>query len=341
MPLFPLILLLLKLNKMLKSNAIKLIVLLVTLLLLCLVNLLYAGSESISFSNFTTHDFIFWQIRFPKMIAAILAGSTLAVSGLILQVLFRNPLAGPYVLGISSGASLMVAIILLASSGIGWQLQSVFGTSSIVVAAITGSLLVTILIVSISARIKNNTIVLLMGLMIGQMAGAAQGFLEYFSSNDQLKRFVLWGMGSVRQITNSDLLIYAPLTFLFLSLAIFFSKSLQLLTLGEYYAQNLGLSIKRYRLIWICISSILTGLTTAFCGPIAFVGISVPIISRLVFKTSSQLFHLIACLILGASILLLSDVLCFTSDASLPINLITTLIGCPFVIYLMFKQKTW
>jgi iron complex transport system permease protein len=326
---------------MFKSNLIKLVVLLVTLLMLCLVNLLYAGSESISFSNFNTHDFIFWQIRFPKLIAAILAGSTLAVSGLILQVLFRNPLAGPYVLGISSGASLMVAITLLASSGIGWQLQSLLGTSSIVIAAITGSLLVTVLIVSISTRIKNNTIVLLMGLMIGQMAGAAQGFLEYFSSNEQLKRFVLWGMGSVRQITNSDLLIYAPLAFLFLVLAIFLSKSLQLLTLGEYYAQNLGLSTKRYRLIWICISSALTGLTTAFCGPIAFVGISVPIISRLVFKTSSQLFHLIACLVLGSSILLLSDVICFVSDASLPINLITTLIGCPFVIYLMFKQKTW
>ncbi len=326
---------------MLKSNSIKLILLLVALMLLGFINLIYAGSESISFSNFNTNDFIFWQIRFPKMIGAILAGSTLAVSGLILQVLFRNPLAGPYVLGISSGASLMVAITLLASGGIGWQMQSILGSSSIVVAAITGSLLVTVLIVSLSTRIKNNTIVLLMGLMIGQMAGAAQGFLEYFSSNEQLKRFVLWGMGSVRQITNSDLLIYAPLTILFLALTVFLSKSLQLLTLGEYYAQNLGLSTKRYRLIWICISSALTGLTTAFCGPIAFVGISVPIISRLVFKTSSQLFHLVACLILGSSILLLSDTLCFVSDASLPINLITTLIGCPFVIYLMLKQKTW
>ncbi len=324
-----------------KKNKIGFIIILLTLIVSLVLNLIYAGSESISFSNFNTNDFIFWQIRFPKMIGAILAGSTLAVSGLILQVLFRNPLAGPYVLGISSGASLMVAITLLASGGIGWQMQSILGSSSIVVAAITGSLLVTVLIVSLSTRIKNNTIVLLMGLMIGQMAGAAQGFLEYFSSNEQLKRFVLWGMGSVRQISNSDLLIYAPLTILFLALTVFLSKSLQLLTLGEYYAQNLGLSTKRYRLIWICISSALTGLTTAFCGPIAFVGISVPIISRLVFKTSSQLFHLIACLILGSSILLLSDTLCFVSDASLPINLITTLIGCPFVIYLMLKQKTW
>lgn len=317
------------------------ILLLIILIGVGVLNLLFAGSESVTFSNFNIHHFIFWQIRLPKAIGAVLAGSTLAVSGLILQILFRNPLAGPYVLGISSGASLMVAITLLVSGSIGFQLNNLLGSSSLAVAAITGSIAVTILVAGLATRIKSNTLLLLIGLMIGQMMGAAQGFLEYFSSNEQLKRFVLWGMGSLRQITMTDLVIYTPIAMGALMISIFLSKSLQLLTLGEHYAQNLGIPLKQHRLFWIITSGILTGITTAFCGPIAFVGISVPIASRLLFKTSSQLFHCISCLLLGASVLLLSDTLCFTNQSSLPINLITTLIGCPFVIYLMLKQKTW
>jgi iron complex transport system permease protein len=324
-----------------KQDIFFILLLLFLLVTLGIINLLYAGSESVSFSNFHSQYFIFWEIRLPKAIAAILAGSSLAVSGLILQILFRNPLAGPYVLGISSGASLMVAITLLTSGSIGFQLNSLLGSSSLVLAAITGSVVLTIIVAGLATRIKNNTILLLMGLMIGQLAGAAQGFLEYFSSNEQLKRFVLWGMGSLRQITTLDLLVYTPVVLGALLVCIFLSKSLQLLTLGEHYAQNLGLNVKQHRLFWIITSGILTGVTTAFCGPIAFVGISVPIASRLLFKTSSQLFHSLSCLLMGACVLLLSDTLCFIYEGSLPINLITTLIGCPFVIYLLLKQKTW
>lgn len=324
-----------------KLNILKLTLLFLVCLVLAFLNLMFAGSEKIQPDYFHPAHFVFWQIRLPKMTSAILAGSALSVSGLILQVLFRNPLAGPYVLGISSGASFMVALTLMGASALGWQLQSVLGSSSIVLSAIMGGLTVTLLISGLAVKVKNNTILLLMGLMLGQIIGAAQGFLEYFSTNDSLKRFVVWSLGSVRNVTNSDLLLFFPSTLGALLICLFLSKSLQLLTLGDYYAENLGLKVKHHRLLWICLSSVLTGITTAFCGPIAFVGISVPVASRLLFKTSSQLFHLISCCLLGAGILLLSDLMCFMPHQHLPLNLVTTLIGCPLVVYLMFKQKAW
>lgn len=324
-----------------KRNSLILALLLLVCFVLAFLNLTFAGSEKIVPANFHTGHFIFWQIRLPKMTGAILAGSTLSVSGLILQVLFRNPLAGPYVLGISSGASFMVALTIMGASALGWQMQSWLGSSSIVLSAIIGGLGVTLLISGLSVKVKNNTLLLLMGLMLGQIIGAAQGFLEYFSNNDSLKRFVVWSLGSIRNITNTDLLIYFPIVATTLLVCLFLSKSLQLLTLGEYYAENLGLNVKRHRLVWICLSSILTGITTAFCGPIAFVGISVPVASRLLFKTSSQLFHLVSCCLIGTGILLLSDLISFMPSQHLPLNLVTTIIGCPLVLYLMFKQKTW
>lgn len=326
---------------LMNANTIKLGLLVLLCAGLALLNLFFAGSETLSFNQTNNTPFIFWQIRWPKMWSAILAGASLSISGLILQILFRNPLAGPYVLGISSGASFMVALTLLGSSALGWQFQAGLGTSSIVAAAVIGSFTVTLLISALSLKVKNNTLLLLIGLMFGQIIGAAQGFLEYFGSSDSLKQLVIWSMGSVRNVTSSDLPIYAPLVVIGIGLCLRYVKPLQLLTLGNQYAQNLGVPIKNNRFLWISLSSVLTGVTTAFCGPIAFVGIAIPIASRLVFKTASQLFHLLSCALLGSSMLLLSDLICFLSTPYLPLNMVTTLLGCPLVIYLMFKQKTW
>jgi iron complex transport system permease protein len=307
------------------------------------LSLFYGGTEDIVSSQINAHHFIFWQIRFPKTITAIIAGSALSASGLILQIIFRNPLAGPYVLGISSGASLMVAVSLLAGSALHWVPGFFLGKSFIVLSAVTGSIIVTLLILFISKKVSSNIILLLIGLMFSQICGAIQVALEYFSNPNDLKTFVIWGMGSLANTTNYDLFIFLPVTLICLLALLFFVKPLNALLLGQNYAQNIGINFTSSRFYLILISSILTGLTTAFCGPIAFVGIAVPILSRMVFSSAKQQVHVISCLLIGSTILLFSDALCNTAvkGMSLPLNMITTLIGAPLVIYLMFKNKHW
>ena len=291
--------------------------------------------------DINAHHFIFWQIRFPKTITAIIAGSALSVAGLILQVIFRNPLAGPYVLGISSGASLMVASSILAGNALHLFSDFFIGKSFIVIAAISGSLLVTLLILIISKKVNSNIVLLLIGLMFSQICGAIQTALEYFSDPNDLKSFVIWGMGSLANTTNYDLILFSPLVLLSLAAMLFFVKPLNALLLGQNYAQNIGINFNRTRFYLILVSSVLTGVTTAFCGPIAFVGISVPIASRLFFKTSHHAHQITFCLLLGAVVLLLADVICqvMSSELVMPINTVTTLLGAPIVMYLLFKSK--
>lgn len=327
-----------------KNNTVIKFVLLTLLFVIgCFVSLFYGGTEKIIGSELNESNFIFWQIRIPKTITAILAGSALSVSGLILQILFRNPLAGPYVLGISSGASLMVALSVMAGNAM--HLFSIFfiGKSLILFSAITGSFLVTFLILFISKKVKSNTVLLLIGLMISQICGAIQTALEYFSDPNSLKAFVVWGMGSLANTTNNDLILFIPILFVSIMAMIFFIKPLNALLLGQNYAQNVGIDFNRSRFNLILISSVLTGLTTAFCGPIAFVGIAVPIVSRMLFNTSRQEVHLTSVILIGSIILLFSDALCNSvlKTAVLPINMITTFIGAPMVIYLMFRNKHW
>lgn len=309
----------------------------------CLVSLFFGGTEDVLSSKITAHNFIFWQIRFPKTITAIIAGSALSAAGLILQIIFRNPLAGPYVLGISSGASLMVAMTILASKTLNLFSDFFIGKGFIVLAAISGSLFVTLLILIISKKVKSNVILLLIGLMFSQICGAIQTALEYFSDPNNLKSFVIWGMGSLANTTNYDLIIFLPVALISIMALLFFVKPLNALLLGQSYAQNVGVNFNQSRFYLILISSVLTGLTTAFCGPIAFVGIAVPILSRMFFDSSKQQLHLVSCLLIGSSILLFSDALCNSAvkNVSLPINMITTFIGAPLVIYLMFKNKHW
>jgi len=309
----------------------------------CFLSLLYGGTEKVSLQSFFTSDFIFWQIRIPKTITALIAGSTLSIAGLILQVLFRNPLAGPYVLGISSGASLAVAISILAGNAFNLFSDFFIGKSFIVLAAITGSFIATMLILFVSKRVSSNVVLLLIGLMFAQICAALQMALEYFADPNSLKSFIVWGMGSLSNNTNDDLLIFAPFSILCLLALVFFIKPLNAMLLGQNYAQNVGIDFNRSRFFLILVSSLLTGVTTAFCGPIAFVGIAVPILSRMIFSTSKQGVHIISCLLIGCSILLYADALCNSvfNNVSLPINMITTFIGAPLVIYLMFKNKHW
>jgi iron complex transport system permease protein len=323
-----------------KSSTIKFLLLIILFLSGCFLSLMYAGSES---AELNTHTFIFWEIRLPKTITAILAGSTLSIAGLILQVIFRNPLAGPYVLGISSGASLLVAVTILSGASIGLFNNYFLGKSLVIFSSVLGSVLITLLILYLSKKINSNVILLLIGLMLSQICGAMQASLEYFADPNDLKSFVMWGMGSLSNTIDSDLFIYLPSSIIFMSAVIFFIKPLNAFLLGQNYANNLGVNYSGNRFYLILISSVLTGLTTAFCGPIAFVGIAVPLLSRIIFNTAQQKTHIFSCILIGSCILLFSDFVChnISNNAMLPINMITTFIGAPLVIYLLFKNKQW
>ncbi len=304
-------------------------------------SLFFGGSEKLSFSDFNSEHFIFWEIRLPKTLTAILAGCSLTAAGLILQVLFRNPLAGPYALGISSGASLMVALVLMFVQGLTFTIF--FGKSILVIAALSGSLLVTLLLLMISKRVKSNVMILLIGLMISQVCGALLATIEYFAEPGNLKLFVLWGMGSLSNTDYIDIGIFSMVSIFAFGLLLFFIKPLNVLLLGDAYAHNLGINIHSTRFYLILISSLLTGISTAFCGPIAFVGISMPILSRLVFSTAKQQNHLVSAMLMGSALLLFADALThqLLKSSNLPVNIITTLIGAPIVLYIMFKNKSW
>lgn len=291
-----------------------------------------------SSSLFTT---ILYDIRLPKTLTSIIAGSGLALCGLLMQSLFRNPLAGPYVLGVSSGSSLFVAIATMLISSIHVSDFFLMGKSIVTLFSIAGAFFVTLIILMVSRKNKSNVTVLLVGLMLGQILGAIQGLIEYMSNADDLKTFVMWGMGSVGSTTLQDLLFIAPIYLLTILCSFFFIKQLNAILLNEQYAQNLGINVNKLRIAIIIITAILVGVITAFCGPIAFVGISVPIASRLFFKTSHHLHQMVFCLLLGACVVLAADVLCqvLSTQFMLPINTVTTLIGSPVVIYLLFKSK--
>ena len=284
---------------------------------------------------------ILFDIRLPKTLTSIIAGSGLALCGLLMQSLFRNPLAGPYVLGVSSGSSLFVAIATMLISSIHISGFYFMGKSIVTLFSIGGAFLVTLIILLISKKNKNNVTILLVGLMLGQIMGAIQGLIEYISNADNLKTFVIWGMGSVGSTTLQDLYFVIPIYAIAITSSFFFVKPLNAILLNEQYAQNLGVNVNNLRISIIIITAILVGVITAFCGPIAFVGISVPIASRLFFKTSHHLHQIVFCLLLGACVVLTADVICqlLSSQFLLPINTVTTLIGSPVVIYLLFKSK--
>ncbi len=319
-----------------------------TLFLLVLVALLTIGDlcfGSINLFSLNSGDPLFstilYDIRLPKTLTCMIAGSALAICGLLMQSLFRNPLAGPYVLGVSSGASLSVAIATMVLTSIHISGMFFVGKGIITLFSIAGAFFVTIIILMVSKRSKSNVTVLLVGLMLSQILGATEGLIQYVSSADSVKTFVMWSMGSVGSTTLSDIWFLAPFTFILIGLGFCLIKPMNAILLNEHYAQNLGVNIHKLRISVIVITSVLVGLITAFCGPIAFVGISVPIASRLFFKTSHHLHQMVFCILIGACVLLAADIICqvISNQFTLPVNTVTTLIGSPIVIYLLFKSK--
>lgn len=284
---------------------------------------------------------IFYDIRLPKAITAILAGITLSVCGLMMQTLFRNPLAGPYILGINSGASLFVAFVITGSSLLGIEKSTLLFSGSVVVFAAAGAILTLLIILGISLRIKNHVTLLLTGIMLGYVYGALQSLMEYFANPGDLKSFVLWGMGSVQNTSWSELYIFIPVSLGGFLLSFFLIKPLNLFLLGDNYALSSGLNIRSAKWKIILLTGTLSGIATAYCGPIAFIGLAVPHLARMIFRKNDHRIILPASALLGASTLLLCDVLgnFAPGNAFIPINVTTSLIGAPVVIWLLFKNK--
>lgn len=287
-------------------------------------------------------SYIIWNYRMPKAFTSILVGSGLSLSGLLMQTLFRNPLAGPFVLGISSGASLGAAMLIMGSSLLSGLLSfGIVNDVSLAVAASIGSFLVLLAVTIVASRIKDTMALLIIGLMFGSITAAIVSVLSYFTDATKLQQFVYWSFGSVGNLSWQQLLLLAAILTMGLLLSILSIKSLNALLLGENYARSLGVNIKKSRLIIIIATGLLAGGITAFAGPIAFIGLAVPHLTRQIFNTTDHRVLVPAVLIYGAILLLLCDILAQlpTSAYILPINAITSIIGAPVVIWLLVRKK--
>ena len=288
---------------------------------------------------------IIFMIRLPRALSAILAGSALAVAGLQMQTLFHNPLAGPSVLGITAGASLGVALVMLSGTGIASvytiRQLGIGGSWLIIIASSLGAGLVMSLILLISFRLKDNVSLLIIGIMIGNITISVVSIWQYFSEPEQIQDYLMWTFGSLGGVTSSQLGIFSLVVITGLVLAFTSSKSLNTLLLGENYALSLGLNLMNTRIFLILTTSILAGAVTGFCGPIAFIGIAVPHLARSVFDTSDHRILIPACLILGTLIMLGCDIIAQLpgSQITLPINAITALLGSPIVVWVIIKNR--
>jgi len=322
------------------------------LLLLCFAINISLGSVSIDFTEVISsvfgyaknqsHQYIIQNYRLPKAITAILVGSGLGISGLLMQTLFRNPLAGPFVLGISSGASLGVALIILGSGLFGGFLAAALLSKwSIVIAASLGSFLVLLAVLAVSSKVRDTMAILIIGLMFGSITAAIVSVLSYFSSAEQLQQYIFWGFGNLGNLTWNELIIFLGIYFTGIIFSIASLKALDSFLLGENYAKSLGLNIKQSRLTIILATSLLAGTITAFAGPIAFIGLAIPHLTRQIFDSSNHKILLPAVFLFGAIVMLICDTIAQlpTSDYTLPINAITSLVGAPVVVWLLVRQR--
>lgn len=290
-------------------------------------------------------SFIIQQIRLPKAFTAILAGSGLAVSGLQMQTLFRNPLAGPSILGITAGASLGVAIVMFSAGTITslYTIKElgVSGSWLIILASSAGAALVMFLVLLISGAVKDHIVMLIIGVMLGNITLSLVSIWQYYSAPELIKDYLMWTFGSLGGVNGIQLMILTAVVFFGLILTFIASKSLDALLLGDRYAMSLGLSVKSARILIISSTSILAGGITAFCGPIGFLGIAVPHLARSLFQTSSHRVLIPACCLIGALLMLICDIFSQLpgSQAVLPINVITALIGSPVVIWIIARPR--
>lgn len=296
------------------------------------------GNESVIWQN------IIWKSRVPQALTALVAGAGLSVSGLQMQTVFRNPLAGPSVLGISSGASMGVAFVVLLSGSLGGVALSklgFMGEIALTIAAIAGSLSIMALIVFVSQKVRGNVTLLIIGVMIGYIANAVIGVLKFFSVEEDIRAYVIWGLGSFARVSGDQMTLFICIMVVLLPLSFLLVKTLNLLLLGDAYARNLGLNIKRARLLVITCSGVLVAIVTAYCGPIIFLGLAVPHLCRGMFRTSDHRILMPASLLAGASLALVCNLIARMPgfEGVLPVNSVTALVGAPVVMSVLFNKR--
>ena len=296
------------------------------------------GDEPVTWQN------IVWKSRLPQALTALVAGAGLAISGLQMQTVFRNPLAGPSVLGISSGASMGVAFVVLLSGSLGGGALSklgFMGEIALSIAAVIGSLSVMALIVYVSQKVKGNVTLLIIGVMIGYVANAVIGVLKFFSVEEDIRAYVIWGLGSFSRVSGNQMMLFVAIMAILIPLSFLLIKTLNLMLLGDGYARNLGLNIKRARLLVITSAGVLTAIVTAYCGPVIFLGLAVPHLCRAIFQTSDHRVLMPAVLFAGAALALVCNLIARMPgfEGALPVNSVTALIGAPVVASVLFRKR--
>ena len=302
------------------------------------VRILLGDNENIK----PSWQFIILQSRLPQALTALLAGSALAVSGLMLQTAFRNPLAGPSVFGINSGAGLGVALVMLWLGGsFSAGSVSVTGFVAVLAAAFVGAMAVMLLIFLFSTMVRNSVMLLIIGIMIGYISNSAVSLLNFFATDEGVRSYMVWGMGSFSGVSTQMLPWFSLVTVAALFAALLLIKPLNALMLGDRYAENLGVNIIRVRNWLLVITGLLTAIVTAFCGPVAFIGLAVPHIARLLFHTDNHRLLMPATMLTGAVVALLCNVLCFLPGTLgvIPLNAVTPLIGAPVIIYVILRGR--
>ena len=296
------------------------------------------GDESAKLS----WQYIVMESRLPQTVTALLCGSCLAVSGLMLQTAFRNPLAGPSIFGVNSGASLGVALVMLLMGGsVGVGSFALTGLLAILFAAFAGAMVVLLIVLAASAVVRNNVMLLIVGIMIGYIASSAIALLNFFATEEGVQSYMVWGMGNFGGVSSEQLPYFAIISIVALAISLMFIKPLNALLLGEQYAENLGFNVLRLRNLLLLVTGVLSAVATAFCGPVAFIGLAVPHIARLLLGSNNHRPLLPLTMLTGAVVALLCNLICvLPGDAGIiPLNAVTPLVGAPVIIYIIARHR--
>ncbi len=337
---------------MMKRNILLFISLAVSILFLFGLNLV-TGSVQIPFADVLdilcgrfmgkeSWQYIILENRLPQTLTAILCGASLSVCGLMLQTAFRNPLAGPDVFGISSGAGLGVALVMLLLGGtVSTSMFTVSGFLAILTAAFVGAIAVTVLILFLSTMVRNCVLLLIVGIMVGYVSSSAVSLLNFFASEEGVKSYMVWGMGNFGGVSMSHIPLFSILCLMGIGVSFLLIKPLNILLLGPQYAESLGISTRQLRNILLVVVGLLTAITTAFCGPISFIGLAIPHIARLLFRTENHQVLLPGTVLSGAAIALLCNFICYLPGEAgiIPLNAVTPLIGAPVIIYVIVQRR--
>ena len=337
---------------MMKRNILLFISLAVSILFLFGLNLI-TGSVQIPFADVLdilcgrfagkeSWQYIILENRLPQTLTAILCGASLSVCGLMLQTAFRNPLAGPDVFGISSGAGLGVALVMLLLGGtVSTSMFTVSGFLAILTAAFVGAIAVTALILFLSTMVRNSVLLLIVGIMVGYVSSSAVSLLNFFASEEGVKSYMVWGMGNFGGVSMSHIPLFSILCLMGIGVSFLLIKPLNILLLGPQYAESLGVSTRQLRNILLVVVGLLTAITTAFCGPISFIGLAIPHIARLLFRTENHQVLLPGTVLSGAAIALLCNFICYLPGEAgiIPLNAVTPLIGAPVIIYVIVQRR--